>query len=60
MPPINALQSIDFICRCSVFTARSIFSVDTGFRLSDDQYVTDLVPSNWSNANQSYISTHIG
>ena len=24
-------------CRCSVFTARSLFSVDSGVRLADDQ-----------------------
>ncbi len=24
-------------CRCSVFTARSLFSVESGIRLTDDQ-----------------------
>ncbi len=31
--------SLYILCRCSVYTARTIFSVEAGFRLSDDQYV---------------------
>ena len=40
-----------------MFTARSIFSVDTGFRLSDDQYVTIATPSSCATNHLSdYVS----